>query len=407
MIVVISLALCVFLLFVMRVVVKDIKSPVFVLTSIWSIVYSAVFIYWNTKLNLNDILYSVFLAGLISFISGFALTGNKRGIPSVHIGERQVKLHFPQLVIQLVFIFSVMVILLSCYDAYKFIAVNGIKFNVWQTIGEAKSRGEYSTPIYMSYSRVPITVFAIILATIYYLNPTKINKRNYIVFTCIAFFCALLVTNRGAVFFLVISFLFSYLYIKDFDNNKLFKILMRTLIVILLIFISSSFAKFVYQDQSDTVSFINHHLQAYFANAPVAFVEWYKMNIPLKFGANSFRFFYAILGYPVGETTQEFMAIGDTKTNVFTFLHYYTADFGIFYAFFILFLLGFGYGYLYKKVMFSQKFSMVKHVLLSSLYFPLVYQFFSDTYFSLLSFWIQIVFWLWIFSQKMLLIRDK
>ncbi|MFB6317648.1 O-antigen polymerase [Saccharicrinis sp. FJH54] len=411
MIVIVSLILCLFLLLVVRAVVKDIKSPPFILAAIWVIIYSSVFIYWNGIIDLNDYLYGIYFLGLFIFILGFSLIGNRRGIIHVRDGERKTNLKFSILFLQLFFVLAVVFVSLNIYQVYRFIELHQIKFNFWQTLGEARSRGEYVIPFYIAYSRSPVIILTILLGTVYFSNPIKQNKIYFILFLVLSVIYGILVTNRGAIFLLIISLLFSYLYIKNFDNQRLFKIFVRTAIVILSIFILSSFAKFVYQDQSDTVNFINFHLRAYFANPPVAFIEWYKLDEPLKHGTNSFRFFYAIFesfgGPKVEDTVQDYIKIADTKTNVYTIFQYYTADFGLWYSMLVLLILGILYGYLYKKVRYSKEFNIFNHCLLAMLYFPLVYHYFSDTYLSQLSSWIQNIIWLWLFSRREFLFTTK
>ena len=150
----------------------------------------------------------------------------------------------------------------------------------------------------------------------------------------------------------------------------------------------------------------------YFSSSTVAFVEYMKSPKDYLYGANTFRFFIAILksiGFNVNvpELIQEEIQFYGDKTNVYTVLHYYVRDFGIIYAFFIQFVLGIFYGVLYKKAILKGTFSPFYIAVLSIFFFPLINQFFDDKYFSILSSWLQMIFWIWFFTSKSFLTLDE
>jgi len=87
-------------------------------------------------------------------------------------------------------------------------------------------------------------------------------------------------------------------------------------------------------------------------------------------------------------------------TNVFTYYNAYIIDFGRLYAWFMLLIIGLIHTFFYNKATQTKNFRYSFYY--SILLFPLVVSFFSDMYFSVLSMWIQIVFF-----GEMILLIDK
>lgn len=115
-------------------------------------------------------------------------------------------------------------------------------------------------------------------------------------------------------------------------------------------------------------------------------------------GSNTFRFFIAIfyaLGFienPPVSLIREFALVPDL-TNVYTVYEAYFRDFsyvGIFFPPIFLII----HWWLYRK---ASEFGGIWLFYYAASVYPLVMQFFQDQYFSLLSMWIQIGFWYWLF----------
>lgn len=405
MIVFVLLILCFGLLAVVKDVVQDIKTPPFILASVWVIIHFVIILYWGDSEILDSYYYAMYFVGILIFTIGYSLFGNKKGISDIQVGIRNTNIRMKKLGIQLTTIFVSLFVILYFVEVYSFLSTQKSVNNVWQFLAQSKRLGLFTEPVLVSYSRVPVTVLCIIMGVLYFSNPIKRNRNYFILYLNYALFYALTAGNRGAVFSLLISLLFSFLIVKNYDNRILFKIFIRVAIVLLSLFVISSFAKFVYEDQSDVSSFVNHHIKLYFTSSSVAFVEWCKGDNELLHGEHTFRFFISIYEALGGDVkakplAQEFVYINDVRTNVFTMYHFYAADFGIVYALFVQLLIGVFYGWLYRKSVYLKEFSVFHVVILSMFYFPLVNQFFDDKYISLLSTWLQTFFWAWIFTRN-------
>lgn len=133
--------------------------------------------------------------------------------------------------------------------------------------------------------------------------------------------------------------------------------------------------------------------------APIlAFSNLVTSDVPIDFGKNTFRLFYAV-SYAFGFTDSPPIALIKSyefvpmPTNVFTVYEPYFRDFS-YIGLFIPTLFMVGHWFLYVK---ARKSGGVWVFYYAASVYPLMMQFFQDQYFSLLSSWIQIVFWYWLF----------
>ena len=84
-------------------------------------------------------------------------------------------------------------------------------------------------------------------------------------------------------------------------------------ILIVLIFVATSFLKFVFDDQNNPFDFIVKYFRIYFTTPPLAFVSY--LNAPSNYyGQNTFRFFIAVfdeIGFNLEapSTVQEFIYV--------------------------------------------------------------------------------------------------
>jgi oligosaccharide repeat unit polymerase len=115
-----------------------------------------------------------------------------------------------------------------------------------------------------------------------------------------------------------------------------------------------------------------------------------------EMGDNTLRFFIKIgmelkliPQRKVNELVQEFVFV-PYATNVYTFYSPYIRDFGRIYAWVVLALLGALHSWFFNRAFYLKSKRAI--VYFSFLLFPLLLSFFADQYFSLFSFWIQLVF---------------
>ncbi|MBI9065665.1 MAG: oligosaccharide repeat unit polymerase [Salinivirgaceae bacterium] len=403
---------CLLVLLFVHTVLKDFKSPPFILGALWLFAYVSLYIFKGGIANFNSIYYLSFLIGLCFFVFGFFLkVGNRNRINSNIIFERKSYIRFKLPYIQIFLLIAFILFLIYIIKAALFVSKE-FDFNFWRTLSRGRKTGDLNIPLVVEYSRSAIIALSTVCGIIYFSNSSKLNRRHFIFSSIIALFYVVTAGNRGAIFLWVLSLTFSYLIIKNFDNRKLFSILWKMALIIIGIFVVTNFAKYVYTDQSDPLKFSINLIGHYFSSSTVAFVEWMKLPRDYLFGANTFRFFLAILDaigmdVKVPELIQEEIHFYGDKTNIYTVLHYYTKDFGLLYAFVMQLLMGMFYGVLYTHSTLSKKLNIFYIALLSILYFPLINQFFDDKYFSILSSWIQLFFWIWLFTRKLFLTGDE
>lgn len=118
-------------------------------------------------------------------------------------------------------------------------------------------------------------------------------------------------------------------------------------------------------------------------------------------GEHVFRTIYAVLAFvgldvEVPPLVQDYVLI-PFPTNVYTFFQPYYTDFGLAGVILAPFLFGWLHGALYRRASMGHLFSIMMYALLL---YALVFQFFQDHYFSLLSTWIQYTIILGLFFYR-------
>lgn len=173
--------------------------------------------------------------------------------------------------------------------------------------------------------------------------------------------------------------------------------------LLIFVFFASMTAKGISVDADfadNTVSFIEN-MRSYTVAPLLAFSKLYEAGSPVDLGQNTFQIIFAIgkffgLDISIVSSSERAYAFVPDPTNVFTVYEVYFRDFSFigFAAptFFILV-----HWWLYRK---AYKFGGLWIFLYSASVYPLLMQFFQDQYFSLLSMWIQIYFWFWLFLHS-------
>jgi oligosaccharide repeat unit polymerase len=222
--------------------------------------------------------------------------------------------------------------------------------------------------------------------------------------------------SRSGMIMIIMTMMFLFLIINNYNNKKIAKWGIVLFFLIIVIFSITSIWKFfnISALENNPIKILQFSFMNYFAPPMVVFVKFLKESNSLLFGKNTFRFIYAILDFlgsdvEVVSNIQEFtkMEINNLNivSNVYTVLHYYTRDFGLLFAFVIQFILGMIHGFLFHKVRISKKNNIFLIILFSIMMFPLFMQFFDDKYFSILSTWVQYIFWIWFLTRKKLILK--
>jgi oligosaccharide repeat unit polymerase len=140
------------------------------------------------------------------------------------------------------------------------------------------------------------------------------------------------------------------------------------------------------------------NLRAYTVAPFVAMSELVHADRPLEWGANTFRFVLSVLHSsgvsekPPPALIREYVFVPD-PTNVYTVYDVYFRDFSYFGILIPPSLLAFHW-WLYSR---ARRVGGGWVFYYAASVYPLATQFFQDQYFSLLSIWIQLAFWFWLF----------
>ena len=257
-------------------------------------------------------------------------------------------------------------------------------------------------------------MFYFVCFTIWLIDKNSVNRKR-LVYELPTLIPVVLCANRGTWFMLIIGTIFLLLIINRTSNSKTVKIAVFSIVILMGIILISSIWK--YGDYFDSYEKIFQMVsKSYFSTQFVAFrkkMEWINAGHGrMGMGENTFRFIIAIAHYfgladePV-DIVQKFVNIYRFNTNVYTGLSYYATDFGMWWAYFIEFILGILYGYLFKRAFKYQSSEIFAIIALSMLMYPLINQFFDDKYFSVFWQWIKQFLFLWIFTRKSVLMIDK
>lgn len=408
----ICIAGCLIILLFTWLKTKNIIAPPFILSAIWLFMY-IILLFRRKTIDLNNVYFSSFFIGLLFFVIGFSfaiLNKNKRNC-NTNSQRNSCNLKFNQFSIKMVIFVEIILFLVLLIKVFNYLSFN-FSFNVWQSLRIGRDTGTYNEGFIIEYSRNAVVAFSIVCSLMYFNNQNNQNKKYFFISLIIASLFVFTAGNRGAMFMLILAIFFGNIIINNYSNKKVMLILSVLVLILLVIFIIFAFYKYVYADTSNVWQFIFLQLRIYFSTSTIAFVNWIESSHDYLYGANTFRFFSAILNaiaydIEVVNTVQDFINVFGDRTNVYTILHYYASDFGLIYAFIIQFILGMIHGFLYKKSVLSKKINLFYIALQSIFYFPLINQFFDDKYFSILSTWIQYIFWFWLFTRKRFVIYEQ
>jgi oligosaccharide repeat unit polymerase len=181
------------------------------------------------------------------------------------------------------------------------------------------------------------------------------------------------------------------------------------LLVGLFLFVAGMTAKgiSVEDDLAKNVESFLDLLRAYTVAPILAFSVFLHDPPDTVWGANTFRILYAVLyrfgmsDTPPIELVREFVYVPD-QTNVFTVYDVYLSDFSyvgaLIPSFFVL-----GHWFLYRAAVERGR---IWIFLCAASYYALMMQFFQDVYVSLISQWLQIIFWYWLLTSSTVM-RNK
>ena len=232
----------------------------------------------------------------------------------------------------------------------------------------------------------------------YYTKRNSFNLSILIITLVILIVYAVFSTGR-TYFFLILTI---YLGIGLFVNKK-FSIkrysLAFAIFIITFISIGAIYGKgaSTYYSTKENISEVGENLGVYLVTSMNALDIELNDNSVLKTnGENTLRLFIKI-GMALGilperqmaNLAQEFVYV-PYATNVYTYYSPYIKDFGVGYAYLMLFLIGTFHAWLHNMAITTYKIRYIFYY--AFLLFPLMLSFFADEYLTLLSFWLQLFF---------------
>lgn len=372
--------------------VKHVGAPPVILGLVFLVSYVFIMIAYGSKES-NVWFYICYLLSATFFLWGFLITTTKR---KLYVSPISANIYFNKKVFFV--IWWVEIIFSSIQLAKMLIASRGSNYNLWSSI-----RLNYQSNAITDFLFLFETVFFFVIVAIFLINRTKHNMRRAIM-SATPLIPYILSSHRGVWFMFVITLVFMLIYIYKPNNIKVLKTGVIAILCLISVILISSFWKYGkwYSSPEELIRFV---LNAYFSSPFVAFKQYMESNPDLLMGQNTFRFFIAVfyqlgIGSPPVDVIQPFTSVYGYPTNVYTGLHYYAADFGMWWAYVIEFALGLLYGFLYSKTFSKGKVNLICLIGLCMLMYPLINQFFDDKYFSILSEWIKYFSILIFLTQK-------
>ena len=375
-------------------VYKDVTAHPCISGVVWSGVY-LLLIVTQSKRKLNDVYFGCFLLAFFFFFVGFTIAVPKK-VKAVF--EPQHSVHINSSIFKIILIIQYVAALAWVALFWKDIVASSN--SVWQAIRQSEIKINY-------LSEILVNVFPIISAVALYgyLNsPSRLN-RVFFVWSLPPLFVAMLTSNRSTWFYVISTFMFVLFFTKRFSNKRIVKWSLLGGAAIIGLFVISSLSKYsnVMRNASLTEKLLNY-FETYFVSPPLAFIQWLHSDYSLKNGKCTFRFFTAIAKIfspeiEVQNTVMPFTKVGNVYTNVYTILHWYSMDFGLWWAYVVQGILGFMFGKLYTLVKRTNAPKRFHVLLLSMLMSVLLGEFFCDTFMTHLSSWIQRFFWAYLLCR--------
>ncbi|MEO9021710.1 MAG: O-antigen polymerase [Ginsengibacter sp.] len=400
---------------------KKLFSPAALFSLVWVVILVLHFIFRFTILNqlfpLHLETYLVLFLGTVSFSIGSLLVASY-----FEKGNSQHNIQLPfkndvfetSLLLRVIFL-AIIIIGLPFYiqAAYRvFLASNIDNFFVGLRI--ELSYGDEDIGITKYLTSLSFVVFAIN----YYVLLRQKNKLNtwLVVISFIAALVYSIFATGRTYFFMILSI---YLGINYLLNKKLLlKKYLWPLLIFILLFMSIGI---IYNKGGNTEDTLIENLHSssettavYLVSSLNAFDLELSKNVKAQYpGENTLLFFVKVLqrfeflpNTKTGSLVSEFVFV-PYPTNVYTFYSPYIRDFGKIYAWFMIFLFGALHTWLFYKALETKKLRYTLYY--SFLLYPLFMSFFQDQYLSLLSTWLQFIFYIevFIFINHLLIKSNK
>lgn len=345
--------------------------------------------------NVNDELkvgaFIVIILGSIVFQLGFAfaLRVKSRFNSNYYVSGRT---SINKQTIKMLIIVLLIVALPVIVQYWRYLHSSGT--TIYRLLRSADS--DLSLPTLFSYYRRVVQFISLCFFIIYWRLQSEERKsvRLYmIVLFILSVLTVISVPTRNNILFYFLPLFIIYFTTHNYSNKKVVIIGLVFIAAFMGVFalISAGKYSYVYEAASNSRTVLQDEIKGYLSGGIVAFCSNIYENSYIYHGQNTFRMLYAISDRIFGTSlavklTNQFVRIGNSTTNVFTFYDFYLRDFGIGYAIFAQFIVGAIHARAYKGMTRNNPSHIYWNALLT---YPLIMQFFQDQYLALLSTWIQ------------------
>ena len=388
---------------------KDLINPPVILTMAW--MFPFLWLVFTEGIGKGgydvDILAFYYVIGILVFCAGYYAV-NKRIVYDTGRFEVVDRKSMTGL-FKLFILAEAVLIAFFFYDAMKFV-MGHFQYNIWFTYKWNVSMGYYEDFFFIPYLRTASRIFlCIMFVQFLQKGHDKRDTKWFLLQAVLTALLNLMGQGRGALFSLVIPIGIIYILMRRKYSYDSIKIGMKVMAVLLIIFIVYSGMKSPYKTGEEISVFRN--IENYLCGSMVAFLDWAKE--PFRewgYGLYTFRFFLAILhalGFPVTVVPMVepyVVNINGNVGNVYTFYKWYANDFGLLYALAWQFAVGALHGAIARQTL--RKRSELWLISYAISFYPLIMQFFMDEYITMLSMWLQTVFWILLFLKTKLFYRE-
>lgn len=372
-----------------NIIIKDKLNPINVNISAVTVVVVMYFLNSRDFIKINNITFIISLFSILLFQFGFyfgtkvCIKKEKKKIKKFENSKKKLKV---------LFIVSFIIFLLFIVELYfqvkRITYTNNIvgKAKIWYHLvrhGEIKAPYIY---VLMSYYSV---FFRQVVIYLY------VTKYDYLFLKRLYLILGLFILIIGGSRINLIMFIIIITYINYLQNKSLKKILLAIPITLgLFLYIGLL---------QNKIQNIKQTFSIYILGGIKGLDIFLQKDFVILYGERTFRSIKAIL-YKIGiinskpiELIQEYSNDSNLNSNVFTVLKPYIEDFGILGGMCCFFLIGFLYGKVYRKY----RNGNLKYMHLNALLVAgLLFYFFDDNLIKVLSTWIQILFYLYLFYNK-------
>lgn len=377
---------------------KNIFQPAVLFSTIW---FGIILLHFVMKFTVLDELeslsvntYVIFLVGTLFFILGSFLSNQS----TIKLLEGNASVLYDLSLQTRIIFFTIVLIGLPFYIKASFqVFLLSQAENFFMGLRNELSNNEVDIGPVKYLMPLCYVVYAFNLIA-YFKSRNTLNKiLLYASFVIVSTY-AVLATGRTFFFMILTLYLgISALLNKQFSIKKIAIIVSVFLILFMTVGIIYGKGGNLESSSEDNTKSAVQNLGIYMVTSLNALeYESHNHTEATRNGDNTLRFFFKI-GMQLGiltprkiiELKQEFVFV-PYATNVYTYYSPYIRDFGKIYAWLMLLFFGGVHTWLFYKAIFTK--SIRATIYYSFMLFPLLLSFFGDLYVTLLSFWLQLIF---------------